>query len=137
AARARPPHGRGRRRAACARRPARARRGCPRPRAAWRRRPRRACAPPRRWPPSRSREGALPFFCDQRLRERVELALEHAVELMLRQLDAMVGDAVLREVVGADLLRALACADLRAARRIELRALQLELALVQTRAQNA
>ena len=41
----------------------------------------------------------------------VELAVEHAVEGVQRQVDAVIGDAALREVVGADLLRAVAAAD--------------------------
>ena len=39
-------------------------------------------------------------------------AFEHTIELVLREVDAMVGHAVLGEVVGADLLRPLARADL-------------------------
>ena len=53
------------------------------------------------------------------------------------QLDAVVGDAVLREVVRADLLGALAGADLRAARRGLLGRLALALGLVDPRAQHA
>ena len=56
---------------------------------------------------------------------------------MHRQLDPVVGEAVLGEVVRADLLRALAGSDLRATGRVELRALLLELALVEARAQDA
>src|SRR5256885_13234181 len=48
-------------------------------------------------------------------RELVELALEHRVEVVDGELDAVVGDAALAVVVGADLLRAIAGADLRAA----------------------
>ena len=44
----------------------------------------------------------------QRVRELVEVALEDRVEPMLRELDAVVGEAVLGEVVGADLLGSLA-----------------------------
>src|ERR1035438_224469 len=40
----------------------------------------------------------------QRLDEQVEIAVEHALQLMQRQVDAVVGHARLREVVRADLL---------------------------------
>src|SRR5205814_8540263 len=48
--------------------------------------------------------------------ELVELAGEHGVEAVRRQLDPVVGDPVLGIVVGADLLGALTRSDLRAAR---------------------
>src|SRR4051812_45635625 len=41
----------------------------------------------------------------------VEIAVEHAFELVDRELDAVIADAVLRVVVGPDLLAALAGAD--------------------------
>ena len=82
-------------------------------------------------------ERAPPVVGRERLGELVELALEDPVELVHGQLDAVVGDPVLGEVVGADLLRALARADLRAPRRVELGPLALELALVEPRAQDA
>ena len=44
-------------------------------------------------------------------------AHHHPVELVERQVDAVVGEATLREIVGADALRAVARADLRLARR--------------------
>ena len=47
----------------------------------------------------------------ERADELVEIALDDAIELVEREPDAVIGDAVLRVVVGADLLRALARAD--------------------------
>src|SRR5688572_27199956 len=48
---------------------------------------------------------------DDSAHEIVEVAVDDAIELVQREADAVVGDAVLREVVGADLLRAFAGAD--------------------------
>ena len=42
----------------------------------------------------------------------VEIALDDAIELVERELDAVIADAILRIVVGADLRAALAGADL-------------------------
>ena len=53
---------------------------------------------------------------DQRLDDLVELAHHHPVELVERQVDAVVGDPPLRKIVGADALRAVARADLQPAR---------------------
>src|SRR3990170_73925 len=53
---------------------------------------------------------------DQRVDDLVEFAHHHPVELVERQIDAMVGDAALREVISADPLRAVARTDLRFAR---------------------
>src|SRR4051812_39999240 len=69
----------------------------------------------------------------QRVGEGVQPALEHRVEVVLRELDAVVGDAALAEVVGADLLRAVARADLRAAVGGELGRLLGHRALVEAR----
>jgi hypothetical protein len=52
---------------------------------------------------------------DQVIDELVEVAVEHAGEIVARQADAMVGDAILRKVVGADLLAAVARLHLGAA----------------------
>src|SRR4051812_18517987 len=68
-------------------------------------------APPER-PPTGSALGvtgvlelAGPLVLGERVDQLVELAVaEHPVELVQRQADAVVGDAVLLEVVGADLL---------------------------------
>src|SRR5438874_1101597 len=82
-------------------------------------------------------ERAAPVFRGQRVREVVELALEHAVELVDRPLDAVVGEPVLREVVGADLLGPLARADLGAPRCRDRLLLPRPLELVQARTQHA
>src|SRR3712207_8197917 len=57
--------------------------------------------------------------------------------LFRSELDSVVGHAAFREVVRADLLRALAAADLRTPRGGELVLLALELGLEQARAQDA
>src|SRR5436190_16016367 len=81
-------------------------------------------------------ESLAPLFRGQRLRKLIEFAFEDPVEVVHGQLYAVVGDAVLRKVVGADLLGALAGADLRAARRRLLGGLPLALELVQPGAQH-
>jgi len=48
------------------------------------------------------------IVCDERVDEWVEIAFHHEVELVNRQADAVISDAVLFEVVGADLLGAIA-----------------------------
>src|SRR3954471_4563960 len=73
----------------------------------------------------------------QRGRELVELAGENGRDVAARELHAMVGHAVLREVVGADLLGPGAGADLRAAVGRQLGLLRRELLLVEPRAQDA
>src|SRR5215218_9898348 len=72
----------------------------------------------------------------QRRRDVVELAREQLVEVVDGELDAVVGDAALGEVVGADLLRPLARADLRAPVGGQLGLLLGELLLVEPRAQD-
>ena len=74
--------------------------------------------------PRRAGQPAVPASCRARSSATsasttlVELAGQHLVELVEREPDAVVGDPVLLEVVGADLLGAPAAADLaRAARR--------------------
>ena len=44
--------------------------------------------------------------------ERAEFAFHHFRELVQRQADAMIGNAVLRGIVGANFFRAIACLDL-------------------------
>src|SRR5438132_4087800 len=70
---------------------------------------------------SASRIGVLIHGCqlarlvlgDERVDQLVERgALEHLLELVQREADAMIGDAPLREIVGADALRAIARDDL-------------------------
>src|SRR5690606_36053958 len=89
---------------------------------------RRACASLRAWAmvrgaggpgwPMASRRGGGGKFgeliglilVDQRPDEVVEITLQHGVELVEGELDAMVGDSSVRIVVGADLLRTVAAA---------------------------
>ena len=52
----------------------------------------------------------------ERIDDPIEIPLEHAGQVVDRQSDAVVGDPVVGEVVGPDLLRALATADLLAAK---------------------
>ena len=48
----------------------------------------------------------------QRVDQSVEIAVNHAIEVMKREFDAVVGHAVLREIVGANVFVSLAGADL-------------------------
>src|SRR5207244_2509636 len=78
-----------------------------------RHRPPRAARRPNGAPPRRSlAERQATLFGAECLGELVQLALEGSVELVRGQLDSVIGDAVLGKVVGADLLGALARADL-------------------------
>ena len=52
---------------------------------------------------------------DQRVDDLVEIALHHPVELVERQVDAVVGHPPLRKIVGADALGAVARPDLQLA----------------------
>src|SRR5689334_6422930 len=59
------------------------------------------------------RQFARLMFCNQSIYQLVERrAFQYFVELVQRQADAMVGDAPLREIVGADALRAITRANL-------------------------
>ena len=51
------------------------------------------------------------MLCRQRIGQLVELAVHDEADLVKRQVDAMVGDASLRKVVGADALGTVARAD--------------------------
>src|SRR5262249_50677737 len=66
----------------------------------------------------------------------IELAHQDPVEVVDEQVDAVVLDALFLEVVGADLLRALAGADLGLARRRDRGLLLGQGPLIQTRAQD-
>src|SRR5258706_2364989 len=55
----------------------------------------------------------------ERIENGVELAIHHEIQLMERQADAVIRDAVLREVVGANFLAAVAGAYSRAPLRAE------------------
>src|ERR1043166_6655052 len=48
----------------------------------------------------------------QRFDERIEIALDEIGEIIERHFDAMIGDAILREIVSADFFAAFAGADL-------------------------
>src|SRR5579871_164638 len=74
---------------------------------------------------------------DERVDDLVHLAIHHEIELMEGESDAVVGDAVLREVVGADLLAAVAGAYHAAAFSAERGLLLLEFDFVETGAQHA
>src|SRR5438876_6195682 len=76
------------------------------------------------------------LFGRERVDQRIERAVEHLVELMEREIDAMVGDARLRKVVGADALGAVARADHRTPRLGDLRLLLRTRIVQQPRAQN-
>ena len=67
------------------------------------------------------------IFGGERVGELLEIALEDLVEPMNGQLDPMVGEPVLREVVGADLLGSVTGADLCLPRRSKLGLLALAL----------
>src|SRR5664280_2829623 len=45
---------------------------------------------------------------DQGIEDGIHFALHHEIELMERQADAVIADAILREVIGADFLAAVA-----------------------------
>src|SRR2546421_6834509 len=53
----------------------------------------------------------------QRLDQGIEIAVDHIRKIVEREFDAVISDAVLRKVVGADALVAFAGADLRLALR--------------------
>jgi hypothetical protein len=73
----------------------------------------------------------------QRGGQLVELAHQDPVEVVDEQVDAVVLDALFLEVVGADLLGALAASDLGLARGCDRGLLLGERALLQARAQHA
>src|SRR5262249_10520105 len=103
------------------------------PRAAPPRR-RAAHAPSRRSPAS---EPALPPVRAEGVAPGGRLTHPQAVERVHREPDAVIGDAVLFEVVRANLVGSTAAADLLAPRRAELGLLALLLHLQQPRPQNA
>src|SRR5690349_21832891 len=61
-------------------------------------------------------EAAPLLVGEQRVDDRIETAVEDAFQIARREPDAVVGEAVLRKVVRADLLAPVAGADLRAPR---------------------
>src|ERR1019366_1139919 len=74
---------------------------------------------------------------DQGIENGVHFALHHEIELMQRQADAVIAHAILREVVGADFLAAVAGAHHALALRAQGRLLLFEFQLVQTGTQHA
>ena len=73
----------------------------------------------------------------QRLDERLQLAFHHLIQLMQREADAVIRNAILREIIGADLLAAVAGAHHAAPLRADFFLLLLELHLVEPRTQHA
>src|SRR5579863_4526183 len=73
----------------------------------------------------------------QRFNKGLEFALHHLVQLMHGEADAVIGDAILREVVSADLLAAIAGSHHAAPLRANFFLLLFEFELVQPRAQHA
>src|SRR5439155_1836665 len=96
--------------------------------------PRRRGALPGR--DGRSRDGVVAVGRDQRVDDRIELAVQHARDLVDLEADPMIGDPVLGEVVGPDLLRPLAGPDLAATRVGELLGLLAHLEVVEARPQD-
>src|SRR6266702_5213097 len=74
---------------------------------------------------------------DEAVDERGEFSIHHVGELVERQADAMIGHAVLGEIVGADFFGAVAGLDLPAALGGESRLTFFLLLFVQARAKNA
>src|SRR5262245_30055659 len=72
----------------------------------------------------------------ERVEDLVQLAVHDAVDLVEREVDAVIGDAALREVVGADALGAVARADEALARRGGLRRLLLLLLVLDARGEH-
>src|SRR6185295_3402862 len=74
---------------------------------------------------------------NERVEDRVHLAFHHEIELMERETDAVIAHAILREVVGADLLAAVARSHHALALGAEGRLLFFQLQLVQPGTQHA
>src|SRR5215472_244837 len=72
---------------------------------------------------------------EQSVDDVIEIAVENGFEVAGRETDAVIGQAILREVVRADLLAAVSRADLRAALACRLFFLFAQLRLVEVRAQ--
>src|SRR5260370_18589089 len=73
----------------------------------------------------------------ERIEDGIHLALHHEIQLMERQADAVIRDAVLREVVGADFFAAVAAAYLGAVLRAHRRLLLPQFTLIGARTPNA
>ena len=73
---------------------------------------------------------------DECVKDLVHVAVQELVELVNRQLDAVVGHTIFREIIGADALRAVARADLTLAVGRDGGTLLFYLGLVQPRTQH-
>src|SRR6266545_2141532 len=72
----------------------------------------------------------------ERFHDHVQFSVHDEVELMQGEADAVVGHAILRKVVGADLLAAVARADHAAPLRAQRRLLLVQLHLIEARTQH-
>src|SRR6476659_2635172 len=70
---------------------------------------------------------------DQRVDQRVEIATQDTRQVVKRYVDSVIGDAVLREIIGANLLAAVARLHLRATGRAQLGVAFLLLEIPQAR----
>src|SRR5579863_3455965 len=77
-----------------------------------------------------------PLICDQLLRDAPEIPVDDRPNISEAAVDAVVGHAVLRKIIGSNLLRTLAAADLRPAQRIDRLFLLAAFAIVERRAQH-
>src|SRR5439155_3621513 len=75
-------------------------------------------------------------FVGERLRQLEEVAVHDLIDLVKSEVDAVIGDASLGEIVGADALASIAASDETLARRRFLLLPLLALALEQTRRQH-
>src|ERR1017187_1451306 len=69
---------------------------------------------------------------DQGVEDGIHFAFHHEIELMQRQADAVIADAILREVIGADFLAAVAGAHHALALRAQHSLLLFELQFIET-----
>ena len=76
-------------------------------------------------------------MADYGIDQRIDITAHNLIELMERHSDAVIGDAILFEIVGANLLGAIAGADLRAALGRNRILLLLRLHLEKSRSQHA
>src|SRR2546428_2365683 len=88
-------------------------------------------------PLGRRRSQRLEFRCGQGLGQLIQISIQHDVETVQGQADAVVGDAALWKVVGANLLAALAGAHLHAPLQCDSLLLAVDLPLQQFGPQNA
>src|SRR5690242_8798617 len=83
----------------------------------------------------------LQFFClvirCERIDQRIEPAFHHLIQLVHRETDPVIGNAILREIIGPDLLAAVARSHHAAPLGADLLLLLFQLDLVQARAKHA